>query len=335
MLLLHSPSWFTLQEVKPDDVSWKYRFEEFVMSDDCPMFVKAAMWKAQQLAEHPREDRYEDDDEEDEPDEAEQQPDWVDVYAGQNQRFEGVESEFQYDDGGEHYDWTSTTVQLPDGQDAKKWLEYSIEQADERNRGEEEVDLPDVNPLTLNEEQRSIASLVLHTLHRFIDTPDEYEPLRLIVSGTGGTGKSYVIKCLQRLVRQVFGTNDSIQVVTPTGNSAYLVQGSTVHRFLSLPTGGKSCNELTIPSGPVLERIQDRCRHLKVLIGDERSMFGRTTLGWMEQHARYGVNGGNSAEESWGGIPVVAMMGDDVYLQFVTLQYMYPMHVVPRLIMDD
>jgi len=47
---------------------------------------------------------------------------------------------------------------------------------------------------------------------------------------------------------------------------------------------------------------------LKVLVSDERSMFGRTTMGWMEQHARYGMNRENASGELWGGIPVVVMM---------------------------
>ena len=70
-------------------------------------------------------------------------------------------------------------------------------------------------------------------------------------------------------MRQVFGANDAIQVITPTGNSAYLVQGRTAHSFLGIPTGGRSCNELTVPSGPVLEKIQKKCENLKVLVGDE------------------------------------------------------------------
>ena len=41
-------------------------------------------------------------------------------------------------------------------------------------------------------------------------------------------------------------------------------------------------------------------------------MFGRTTMGWMEQHARYAVNRGATAHELWGGMPAVVFMGDDV-----------------------
>ena len=154
-----------------------------------------------------------------------------------------------------------------------------------------------MSPFSLNENQRAIVSLVLHTLYNFVENRQGYRPLRL---GTAGTGKSYVIKCLQRLVRQVFGTNDAIEVITPTGSAAYLVQGSTVHSFLGISTGGMSCNELTVPAGPVLERIQKKCENLKVLVGDERSMFGRTTIGWMENHARYAVDRGANVDELWG-----------------------------------
>ena len=43
-------------------------------------------------------------DEDDDAAEAKEQPDWVDVYARQNQRYDGVENNLHYDDGGEDYD---------------------------------------------------------------------------------------------------------------------------------------------------------------------------------------------------------------------------------------
>ena len=94
----------------------------------------------------------------------------------------------------------------------KKWLEDTIKQAEE----EETVDLelPDVSPLTLNDSQRALVILVLHTLYKFVENELDYHPLRLVVSGTAGTGESYVIKCLQKLVRQLFGKNDAVQVIT-------------------------------------------------------------------------------------------------------------------------
>ena len=90
MLMLHWPNWFDIQEVMGDAESWIDRFRDFVSTSDCPTFVKAQVSKAQRYADHPQEPVFEED-EGDDAVEAEEQPDWVDVYAGQNQRYEGVE----------------------------------------------------------------------------------------------------------------------------------------------------------------------------------------------------------------------------------------------------
>ena len=258
MLLLHWPNWFDIQEVKGDAESWIHRFTDFIASNACPSFVKAQVSKAQRYAEHPQEQVFEEDGDDDAA-EAEEQPDWVDVYAGQNQRYEGVEKDFDYDDGGEDYDWSSICIILPEGKDPKKWLEEMIKEDEERQTVG--LELPQVSPFYLNENQITIVSLVLHTLYNFVENRQGYCPLRLVVSRTAGTGKSYVIKYLQRLVRQVFRTDDAIQVITQTGSATYLVQGSTVHSLLGIPTGGRSCNELTVPAGPVLERVQKKCEN--------------------------------------------------------------------------
>ena len=312
MLLLHWPSLFDIQEVKGDAESWIDRFKDFIASDDCPTFVKAQVAKAQRYADHPQEPVFEED-EEDDAVEAEEQPDWVDVYAGRNQIYEGVERDFDYD-GGEDYNWSSTRIILPEGEEPTKWLQESIKADDEQETESVDLDLPQVSPLPLNENHKATVSLVLHTLYNFVENTEYYYLLRLVVSVTAGTGKSYVIKCIQRLVRQVFEANDAIQVITPTGNAAYLVHGSTAHTFLGVPTGGRSCNELTAPTGPLLEKIQRKCEHLKVLVGDERSMFGRTTMGWIEQHAHFAINKRANADELWGEIPVAVFMRDDIQL---------------------
>ena len=296
MLLLHWPSWFEIQEVKGDAEFWIDRFTDFLVSYDCPTFMKAQVAKARRYADHPQEPVFEED-EEDDAVEAEEQPDWVEVYAGQNQIYESVERDFDYDDGGEDYDWNSNCIILPEGKDPTKRLHESIKAGDEWETESTDLDLRQVCPLTLNESQKAIVSLVLNTLYNFVENTEYYHPLRIVVSETAGTGKSFVLKCLQRLVQQVFEASDPIQVITLMGNAAYLVQGSAAHSFLGVPTGGRSCNELTVPSGPLLEKIQRR-----------------TTVGWMEQHARYAINKGANAGKLWGGIPVAVSMGDDVQL---------------------
>ncbi|CAH3141297.1 unnamed protein product [Porites lobata] len=92
----------------------------------------------------------------------------------------------------------------------------------------------------------------------------------------------------------------------------YLARSQDEHCSCTDRWKALACNELTVPTGPLLEKMQKKCENLKVLVGDERSMFGR--MGWMEQHARYAINKGANADQLWGGIPVAVFMGDDVQL---------------------
>ena len=58
---------------------------------------------------------------------------------------------------------------------------------------------------------------------------DQQPPLKMIVSGTAGTGKSYLVWCLQELL------GDQLRVMAPTGAVAYNVHGYTLHSLLSIP----------------------------------------------------------------------------------------------------
>ena len=68
------------------------------------------------------------------------------------------------------------------------------------------------------------------------------------------------------------------------------------------------------PEGTLGEKLQQNCEGFKVLLVDEISMIGATTLGWKEFMCRYGVKNGESFDQSWGGLPVVIFLGDDVQL---------------------
>jgi hypothetical protein len=50
---------------------------------------------------------------------------------------------------------------------------------------------------------------------------------------------------------------------------------------------------------------------LKVLLVDERSMIGCINLDWMEFMCKSGME---VESKSWGGLPVVVFLGDDVLL---------------------
>ena len=58
------------------------------------------------------------------------------------------------------------------------------------------------------------------------------EPLHIIINGTAGTGKSYLINCLRLLL------GDSVRVAAPTGVASFIIEGRTLHSLLHLPVRG-------------------------------------------------------------------------------------------------
>ena len=101
-------------------------------------------------------------------------------------------------------------------------------------------------------------------------------PLRMIICGTAGTGKSYLINCLRLLLQ------DKVRVTAPTGVAAFNVDGQTLHSLLSLPTKGdyKDLN------GEHLHRMQQNLAGMKYLIIDEMSMVGRKIFGQVDKRLR-------------------------------------------------
>ena len=62
---------------------------------------------------------------------------------------------------------------------------------------------------------------------------DNPPPLRMIVTGTAGTGKSYLIQCIRLLL------GDKLTVAAPTVVASFIIEGTTLHTLLQLPTRGE------------------------------------------------------------------------------------------------
>lgn len=102
------------------------------------------------------------------------------------------------------------------------------------------------------------------------------KPLRIIISGTAGTGKLFLIQCLVLLLQQ------QVRVLAPTGLAAFNVQGHTLHALLDLPTKG-DFKEL---EGNRLLRLQQHLAKVNYLIINEMSMVGRKTFGQLDKRLR-------------------------------------------------
>jgi len=83
----------------------------------------------------------------------------------------------------------------------------------------------------LNVDQKRIVNRVVNAVS------ENEKPIRLIVSGQGGTGKSRVIDVIRRIISAKAPADDilSVVVAAPTGLAAFNVRGSTIHRILCLP----------------------------------------------------------------------------------------------------
>ena len=78
---------------------------------------------------------------------------------------------------------------------------------------------------------------LLHLLsHESGECSCDFKPLRMFVSGVGGTGKSFLIHALKSLIHQIWPSSDlSCAIAVPTGLAAFNVGGMTIHRLFHLP----------------------------------------------------------------------------------------------------
>ena len=116
---------------------------------------------------------------------------------------------------------------------------------------------------------------VYDTVKAHFESGDD-DPLHIIVNGTAGTGKSYLINCLRLLL----GT--SLKVAAPTGVAAFIIDGRTLHSLLHLPVRG----DFKDMEGINLHNIQEELSSTKYLIIDEMSMVSRKTFGMIDRRLR-------------------------------------------------
>ena len=132
-------------------------------------------------------------------------------------------------------------------------------------------------------------------------------PTRMLISGTAGTGKSFMIKCLVKHCIEEFGADRASHVIhlaAPTGTAAFNIGGRTIHSLLALPV--PLCSSLPDLSPGALVNLQQRLLGLRVLVIDEMSMVGRRFLAAIDGRLRHIF----PAHRDWFGGVSVVMMGD-------------------------
>ena len=165
-------------------------------------------------------------------------------------------------DTQEDIDWTLSTQLYPKIDEAPSFISRH------RQAAGQHIFTTTANPANLQGKQLQVYTTVQQ--HHSSNSPS---PLRTIVSGTAGTGKSYLIHCQLLLQHQVV-------VTAPTVVAAFNIDGHTLHSLLSLPTRG----EFKDLEGERLTKLQHAFSEIKYLIIDEMLMVGRKIFGQVDRH---------------------------------------------------
>ena len=135
----------------------------------------------------------------------------------------------------------------------------------------------------------------------------DFEPLRMFVSGVGGTGKSFLIEAIKALVGSIWPSDSlTCAVAALTGLAAFNIGGITIHRLFQLPIEheGKAAGywSLLRSSQKVMKTT---LRNVKMIIVDEVSMVSSLNLAYMHLRLEE-MFGGNH----WFGSKNVMFVGD-------------------------
>ena len=176
----------------------------------------------------------------------------------------------------------------------------------------------DTRVAMLNADQKRIFDHVKeHILHQQRHEDEicqcDIKPLRIFISGVGGTGKSILIEAIRALIASIWSEQKLTCAITaPTGLAAFNVGGVTVHRLFQLPIEheGRTAGYWSL-SKESQKTLKTSLRHVKVFIVDEVSMVV-SSLNLAYLHLRLEELFGS---DEWFGGKNILFVGDILQLQ--------------------
>lgn len=208
----------------------------------------------------------------------------------------------------EAHDWSKVLRDDRTFEEAGRFLQQCKESSRD---DEEELDHEDVDVHKMTPEQSSVYDEVKkHLLAK--KNGSATPPLLKLVTGTAGTGKSFLIKCLRHLLGK------SCILIAPTGVAAVNIRGQTMHSAVQLPIGGDASFVDLV--GDSLAGLQNRMEGVDYVILDEMSMVGLRNFAMLETRFREAFP--QRANQVFGGVSIV-MFGDFEQLRPVGDQPLY------------
>ncbi|KAF6755637.1 hypothetical protein DFP72DRAFT_760000, partial [Ephemerocybe angulata] len=89
--------------------------------------------------------------------------------------------------------------------------------------------------------RQSIAYHIIanHFIQRFILKNSEEKPLVMLMTGPGGTGKTYTVNAVSEVLK-AYKYGHAIRYLAPTGSAAALINGMTIHKGLGIKIDSKA-----------------------------------------------------------------------------------------------
>jgi hypothetical protein len=131
--------------------------------------------------------------------------------------------------------------------------------------------------------------IAMHFLRRFILKDPSEKPLRMLMTGPVGTGKTHIVKALQK-VMMFYGCEHKIRFLAPTGSAASLINGMTVHKGLGINK----------------TQVRDEWWNVDILLLDEASLLSAQLLCQIDHALRYV----KECPDAWFGNVTMIFAGD-------------------------
>ena len=161
-------------------------------------------------------------------------------------------------DGGVGFNWNEYGLQslgfLP-SPDANEWISKTSEKVEKDRDINDNLDSAiSINLLLANPLQRVVIAINLIRLMKIKNgtLPRDSTPLRLLIQGTAGVGKTFLIKGITYINRRIFKHNGSVMNLAPTGAASVLLpQGRTVHSTTPIPRNQKISKDAQLQDMPL------------------------------------------------------------------------------------